>query len=408
MADQLQLRRGTTSQVLAFTGAQGEVVVDTTQNALVVQDGITAGGFYAATGKQLTQGTFYYNEDVGSAANAYILVQKSNTTTPSSYQDGVQFGFVSVHSNTGPSTANFQGLGVKSLKYPGGVDPLAGDIFGRVYLIYDAVNGWMEIQRKALGPPPQIRSITAAVGSNNLTATLQPCVVDFRSASLGNGSVNTLSVTSAISLIVPAGATLGTISATQSRIMILAIQGPVNVELAVVNLASGINLDETTLINTTAITSGATSGTVIYSTTARSGVPFRVVGYVESTQATAGTWATVPSTVQGVGGQAMAAFGSIGFGQVWNNVIGSRALTTTYTNTTGKPIMISASVSASTAVSTTVQWLLNGAATGPGTTSPASIGFLAAPPALIVPPAFTYSLAVVGGAPTLNTWSELR
>jgi hypothetical protein len=44
MSEQLQLRRGTAAQVAVFTGAQGEVVVDTTNNRLVLQDGATAGG----------------------------------------------------------------------------------------------------------------------------------------------------------------------------------------------------------------------------------------------------------------------------------------------------------------------------------------------------------------------------
>jgi len=48
MSEQLQLRRGTASQVAAFTGAQGELVVDTTNNRVVVCDGATAGGFAAA------------------------------------------------------------------------------------------------------------------------------------------------------------------------------------------------------------------------------------------------------------------------------------------------------------------------------------------------------------------------
>jgi hypothetical protein len=34
-------------------------------------------------------------------------------------------------------------------------------------------------------------------------------------------------------------------------------------------------------------------------------VPYRLVGYVESTQATAGTWASSPSKIQGAGGVAM-------------------------------------------------------------------------------------------------------
>ena len=48
MSEQLQLRRGTASQVVSFTGAQGEVVVDTTNNRIVLQDGSTAGGYPAA------------------------------------------------------------------------------------------------------------------------------------------------------------------------------------------------------------------------------------------------------------------------------------------------------------------------------------------------------------------------
>jgi len=48
MSEQLQLRRGTAAQVAAFTGAPGEIVIDTTNNRLVVQDGATAGGWAAA------------------------------------------------------------------------------------------------------------------------------------------------------------------------------------------------------------------------------------------------------------------------------------------------------------------------------------------------------------------------
>jgi RNase P/RNase MRP subunit p29 len=48
LSEQLQLRRGTSSQVAAFIGAQGETVMDTTNNRLVVSDGSTAGGWAAA------------------------------------------------------------------------------------------------------------------------------------------------------------------------------------------------------------------------------------------------------------------------------------------------------------------------------------------------------------------------
>lgn len=48
MAKRVQLRRGTTAQINAFTGAVGEVSVDTDKDVLVVHDGVTAGGFPVA------------------------------------------------------------------------------------------------------------------------------------------------------------------------------------------------------------------------------------------------------------------------------------------------------------------------------------------------------------------------
>ena len=47
-AVQVQFRRGTQSQMASFTGAAGETNVDTTNNRIVVQDGIIAGGWPAA------------------------------------------------------------------------------------------------------------------------------------------------------------------------------------------------------------------------------------------------------------------------------------------------------------------------------------------------------------------------
>ena len=44
MATQLQIRRGTTAQMNAFTGAEGELAVNTTTDTLHVHDGATAGG----------------------------------------------------------------------------------------------------------------------------------------------------------------------------------------------------------------------------------------------------------------------------------------------------------------------------------------------------------------------------
>lgn len=187
-----------------------------------------------------------------------------------------------------------------------------------------------------------IQPITASVATNALTITLNPTSLDFRSATLGSGTVNTRQISTAISLVISSGSTLGTVSAQQSRIVVLAIDNAGTVELAAVNIAGGNQLDETNLISTTAEggAGGADSASTIYSATARTNVAYRVVGYVESTQSTAGTWATAPSTIQGMGGQALTAMGSIGYGQTWQSP--ARTNGTTYYNTTGKPIMVNA------------------------------------------------------------------
>ena len=54
---QVQLRRGTTAQHGSFTGAQGEMTVDTDKNALVLHDGATAGGKVMPTGDVVATGS---------------------------------------------------------------------------------------------------------------------------------------------------------------------------------------------------------------------------------------------------------------------------------------------------------------------------------------------------------------
>ena len=54
MAKLLKLRRGTTSQHSSFTGAEGEVTVDTDKETLVVHNGSSAAGFPLARESALT------------------------------------------------------------------------------------------------------------------------------------------------------------------------------------------------------------------------------------------------------------------------------------------------------------------------------------------------------------------
>jgi hypothetical protein len=190
----------------------------------------------------------------------------------------------------------------------------------------------------------QIQPIGASVAANALTISASALSLEFRSATLGSGAVSFVQGTPA-NLVISSGSTLGTTNATQSRIAVLALNNAGTIELAAVNIAGLTDISETGLISTTAEggAGAADSATVIYSTTARTSVPYRVIGYIESTQATAGTWATAPSTIQGMGGRVLSSQAQgIGDGQTWQSfTVGTtRVNGTTYTNSTGRTITV--------------------------------------------------------------------
>lgn len=70
MPKQVQLRRGTTVQHATFTGAVGEVTVDTTKKVPVVHDGTTAGGTPCAKESALTA--------VESRLNGFAVVNRAS------------------------------------------------------------------------------------------------------------------------------------------------------------------------------------------------------------------------------------------------------------------------------------------------------------------------------------------
>jgi hypothetical protein len=239
------------------------------------------------------------------------------------------------------------------------------------------------------GGGTQIQPISASVGSNALTISASALSLDFRSATLTSGTVTTVSGTPA-NLVISSGSTLGTVNAVQSRIAVLAMNNAGTIELAAVNISGGNDLTETGVISTTAEggAGAADTANVIYSTTARSNLAYRVIGYIESTQTTAGTWATAPSTIQGAGGNAVTAMSSFGYGQVWSDVTGSRVSGTTYYNTTGKPIMVMATHTGINTVTFTV-----------GGVSMTTIQVAS----FVVPPGMSYSATL-----TISKWNELR
>jgi len=83
LAKQLQLRKGTTTEHNTFTGAVGEVTVDTTKDVPVVHDGVTVGGHPVAA-KANTDGTISLIKKDGTSAgtiNADGLFNNTLTST---------------------------------------------------------------------------------------------------------------------------------------------------------------------------------------------------------------------------------------------------------------------------------------------------------------------------------------
>ena len=390
-------------QASFVVSAIAQAIADTT-GAAVNDDGVIAN--FENQFLAMLQGASYTIPTVGGTVNAITGTFVPAITTVT---NGMILFVRAAGANT-TTTPTFQADATTARTIVKGNNlPLAvGDIAGAGHwleLQYDTgLLAWV-LKNPATGVTApasykDIQPITASVAGSALTVGLNPTTLDFRSSSLAVGVPNTRSNSAALSLVVPSGASLGTVAATMSRIILLAIDNAGTMELAVVNIAGGNDLTETGLISTTAISAAATANNVVYSTTARTSVAYRVIGYVESTQATAGTWATAPSTIQGYGGQALSAMSSAGYGQTQQNVIGSRVSGTTYYNTTGKPI--SAFMYSGVGASGSVSAYINGNLLMQQTASSGQILAVLLP---LIPPGASYQMTSTSA---ITAWWEQR
>jgi hypothetical protein len=117
----------------------------------------------------------------------------------------------------------------------------------------------------------------------------------FRNSTLTNGTYNIREITAPLSFTVSSGSTLGHASGINHGVYVYLIDNAGALELAV----SQILFPESGLVTTTAEggAGGADSNNVVYSATARTSVPFRVIGKIISNQSTAGLWASAPLRV---------------------------------------------------------------------------------------------------------------
>lgn len=95
----------------------------------------------------------------------------------------------------------------------------------------------------------------------------------------------------------------------------------------------------------------------------------------------------------------------VGVGQTWQNVTASRAFSATYTNATGRPVVIAVSATAGIGIYTFIYASINGGAVFPFAAggSPAGPSYIAG--TLMIPVGGTYSITC---SMTLNLWWELR
>ena len=306
---------------------------------------------------------------------------------------------------TGSNTLNRDGLGAKDLKqYDGGGNKVSASVVAN-QLCDIEYDGTDMVVLNPIAKNSSLPSVAASVATNALTVSIGAESLDFRSTTLTSGAPVMRSAGSTGSLVVPSGATLGTTNAVQARLVWGWLDNAGTLEPFIVNLAGGANLDETTLISTTAISGSSNSASVIYSTSARTNVAFRVRGFCDITEATAGTWATAPTLVQPVGGNALTASASIGYGQTWQDMTASRSSGTTYYNTTGKPIYISVYTNTATAVSAALYLDVNGVRVDYSYQSDAT-GNQICNVGAIVPPGNSYVTTIVFGS--IGKWMELR
>jgi len=119
MAIQVQRRRGTTAENDLFTGAAGEITVDTDRDEPRVHDAARAGGFAVPNFSSLQKRLYSYDAAPGGTATAITC---STAMDAIAYTAGLEVTLKMASAATGASTLQWGSLAVKNIKkYSGGV-----------------------------------------------------------------------------------------------------------------------------------------------------------------------------------------------------------------------------------------------------------------------------------------------
>lgn len=247
--------------------ANGNVTLGTTGS-----NTITVNGSLASTFPVLTNNSF----DIGSSTlgiRAYYAGCNSTFTTKiagNSSLSGSWTFTLPVNAGTNLYTLQTDGSGNTSWAAPA----QSVDFFQNYSLSETVAANAMTVVLAGAGG-------TALSGSNVASFS-------FRNTTAATGQTSVLTFSANMSLVIPSGATLGTISAQNQYIYFYVIQDTTT-EIAV----CGSRLfDEGALQSATAITSGSTVLTTLYATSNHTSRPVRYIGRMLVNEATAGTWAS--------------------------------------------------------------------------------------------------------------------
>ena len=216
--------------------------------------------------------------------------------------------------NIGDYSANASEMRATVDPYPASSESLATDASGelaRLRYVIAQITGktyWYQDPSPTLTDIISLLGMTATVGTNSLTVTLtdkggsalsasNTVSIPFRSATLGSGVQVVRSVATSTSIVLSAGSTLGFVADEVGKIYVYAIDNAGTVELA---LSKSPLFKASELITTTAEggSGAADSSFVLYSTTARTDVACKCIGYLEiQTGSTAGNWSSNPTTI---------------------------------------------------------------------------------------------------------------
>lgn len=167
-AVQVQYRRGTASQVASFTGAQGEMVIDTTNNRVVVQDGATAGGWPAALASRVAVSDSNYTLSAPYAIVAYTALTAARVLAlcvSTGYPAGQRLLIVD-ESGACSAARTITVAASGSDTIDGAASAVINQAYGHIALETNAAGKWTIIDQG-----PQVNALNALTGQLTLAAT---------------------------------------------------------------------------------------------------------------------------------------------------------------------------------------------------------------------------------------------